>query len=76
MPQTGVQSDVGVVFNKRFDLQLAFLPKYRPGDVEHPPSRLQQRPKRFEQVFLNGGELRDVGGSAQPAHIGVTAHDA
>jgi hypothetical protein len=76
MPQTGVQSAIGVVFNKRFDLQLAFLPKYRAGDEEHPPAQLQQGPKRFEQVFLNGGELWYVTGSAQPTHVRMTPHDA
>jgi hypothetical protein len=55
-----VQSAVGVVFNKRFYLQVALLPKYRTGAVKHSTAGLHQRPKRIEQVFLNGGKLGNV----------------
>jgi hypothetical protein len=40
-----------------------------------PPGR-QQRPQRVQHLGLDAGQRGDVVGPAQPAHVGVAAHDA
>jgi hypothetical protein len=40
------------------------------------PPGLEQRPQRVQQFGLHAGQRVHVVGTAQPAHVGVAAHDA
>src|SRR5690606_39442497 len=65
---------VGVALKERLHLILAFYPENRAGGIEQTPPRLEQRPQGVEQVSLCAGQLFDIAGPAQPAHIRMAPH--
>src|SRR5213076_418108 len=76
MPGGGSQKRLFVVRKKRLHLCLAFGPENGASAVHQPTARAQQSPERREQPSLSLRELRDVRRAAQPAHVGMAAHDA
>ena len=56
---------------------LALALEDRAGGVEQPAAGLEQRPQRVQQLAPAArASARHVGGAAQPADVGVAAHDA
>ena len=61
---------------KCVDLVLALAPEHRAGGVEQPAAGLERRPQRVQQLGLDAAQRGDVLGAAQPADVGMAAHDA
>jgi hypothetical protein len=70
------QKGLFVVRKKRLRLRLALGPKHRAGAVKQAPAWLEQWPQDGQQARLHGCELGDIAFTAQPAHVGMAAHDA
>ena len=73
-PRATAGRQIGVA--KRVGLGLTLCAKDGTGGVEQAATGLEQGPKRVHQFSLRLGQGTDVVGPAQPAHVGVTAHDA
>src|SRR2546423_922734 len=67
---------VASALQKSVDLVLALGFEDGTGAVEEPAAGLQGGPQGVEEPGLDLCQGRDVGGAAQPAHVGVAAHDA
>ena len=65
-----------MALQKSVDLLLAFGFEDRAGGINHPTTGLEQRPQRVQQLALDGGQRDQVFGPAQPANVGMAAHDA
>ena len=65
-----------VACNKRLNLVLPLLPKHRAGAVQQAATGFYQRPQHLQELRLEGGQLGDIAGPAQPAHVRVAAHNA
>ena len=76
MPGRRQQTGFSVVCKKRPDLILPLGPEHRAGAVHQSSARLEQRPERPQQARLLRRELGHIAFTAQPAHVGVAAHDA
>lgn len=76
MPRRRQQMGMGVVRKKRLYLILTLCSENRARAVQQSPPRLQQWPQGLEQSGLDRDKLGNIGLPAQPAHIGVTPHNA
>jgi len=71
MPRRGQDQGISVVLNKRLDLRFALGLENRAGAIQQAAPRPDQGPKGFEQLGLNGGQLRHIALTAKPTHIGM-----
>jgi hypothetical protein len=72
--QMGIRGTAAL--QKCVDLVLALRLEHRAGRVQQPAAGLEGGPQRVQQLGLDARQRRDVLGAAQPADVGVAAHDA
>ena len=65
-----------VALKERLHQLMPLGPEHRTRAIEQTPTHRQQGPIGLQKLRLQARQLPHIGLAPQPAHIGVTAHDA